>query len=78
MAAVLRAPVGAATLLAREAGLLAAGLLGGRSVPLLCLWLSTRPLRLGLLVRLLRPGLSAQLLLLDRVLSVGLVLEAHW
>jgi|GEM_PF-1710953 len=82
VATILSALVGTATLLTGEAGLLPAGLLGRGDVPLLCLWLLSRLLCLWLLgLRLLvRPlgRLSAQLLLLDRVLSGGLILETHW
>jgi hypothetical protein len=77
--------LGSTVLLTGGGGLLPAGLLGRRGVPLLCLRLLARLLG-QLLAELLGLGLLAQqsclrllarLLLLDS-LSSGLVFEAHW
>ncbi|QPV63302.1 hypothetical protein I7X12_01320 [Halosimplex litoreum] len=79
VAATLNALIGALDLLAGEACLLAARLLCGRDGPLLlCLGLLCLGLLcLGLPTDLLRLGLLAQLLLLERFLSVGLLFEVH-
>jgi len=74
VAAVPCAPVGAATLLAGEAGLLAAGLLGGRNVPLLLSRLLAELLGLRLLTHLLGLWLLTQLLL-RRLLTLLLCLR---